>query len=141
MDLVMNSSIASIASQFKAKKLNPLMVFNEKRDPALPEIPTAVELGYDVVAAPYTGIAGPKGMDKAILEKLREVFKKVIADPEFLKGIEGVGEGLDPAVGDEFLKVWKNRLRRKSPDRQEDGPAQLKKENRIPSPYPPRGAG
>ncbi len=108
VDLVMNSSIASIASQFKAKKLNPLMVFNEKRDPALPEIPTAVELGYDVVAAPYTGVAGPKGMDKAVLEKLREVFKKVIADPEFLKGMEGIGESIDPVAGDDFLKVWKN---------------------------------
>lgn len=108
VDLVMNSSIASIASQFKAKKLMPLMVFNEKRDPALPDTPTAVELGYDVVAAPYTGIAGPKGMDKAVLEKLREVFKKVIADPEFLKGLEGLGESLDPAVGEDFLKVWKN---------------------------------
>jgi tripartite-type tricarboxylate transporter receptor subunit TctC len=61
-----------------------------------------------VVAAPYTGIAGPKGMDKGILEKLRDVFKKVIADAEFLKGMEGVGESIDPVIGEDFLKVWKN---------------------------------
>jgi tripartite-type tricarboxylate transporter receptor subunit TctC len=108
VDLVMNSSIASIAAQFKAKKLNPLIIFNDKRDPALPDVPTALELGYDVVAAPYTGIAGPKDMDKAVLDKLRDVFKKVIADPDFLKGMEGVGESIDPVIGEDFLKVWKN---------------------------------
>jgi tripartite-type tricarboxylate transporter receptor subunit TctC len=108
VDLVMNSSIASIAAQFKAKKLAPLMIFNDKRDPALPDTPTAQELGYDVVAAPYTGIAGPKGMEKAVLDKLRDVFKKVIVDPEFLKGMEGLGESIDPVIGEDFLKVWKN---------------------------------
>lgn len=108
VDIVMNSSIASIISQFKAKKLIPLIIFNEKRDPLLPDTPTAKELGYDVVASPYTGIATPKGMDKAVLEKLREVFKKVIADPEFIKGMEGIGESIDPVLGDEFYQVWKN---------------------------------
>ncbi len=108
VDLVMNSSIASIAAQFKAKKLIPLVIFNDKRDPALPDIPTAAELGYDVVAAPYTGIAGPKGMEKPVLDKLRDVFKKVIADPEFLKGMEGLGESIDPVIGEDFFKVWKN---------------------------------
>ena len=107
VDLVMNSSIASIAAQFKAKKLIPLVVFNEKRDPALPDTPTARELGFDVVSSPYTGIAGPKGMDKGVLAKLREFFNKVVADPEFLKGMEGVGEGIDPVAGEEFAKIWK----------------------------------
>jgi tripartite-type tricarboxylate transporter receptor subunit TctC len=46
-------------------------------------------------------------MDKGVLEKLREVFKKVIADPEFLKGMEWAGEGIDPVAGEEFAKIWK----------------------------------
>ena len=107
VDIVMNSSIASIASQFKSKKLIPLLVFNEKRDPLLPDVPTAKELGYDVVGSPFTGIAGPKGLDKAALGKLKEVFKKVIADPDFEKGMEGIGENIDSVDAEGFYKVWK----------------------------------
>jgi tripartite-type tricarboxylate transporter receptor subunit TctC len=108
VDLVMNSSIASIASQFKAGKLAPVLIFNSKRDPLLPGTPTARELGFDVVAAPYTGIAGPKGLPGAVMEKLRETFRKVVADPEFLKGMEGLGESVDVAIGEEFLGIWKH---------------------------------
>jgi len=108
VDLVMTSSISTIISQVKGNKLIPLMVFSEKRDVLLPNTPTARELGIDIVASPFTGIAGPKGMDKAVLNKLRQVFKQVVNDKEFINLMEKAGESLDPKIGEEFLAVWKN---------------------------------
>ncbi len=108
VDLAMTSSVATIISHVNAKKLNALMVFSEKRDPALPQTPTVVELGYQVVASPFTGIAGPKGMPKEVLSKLREAFKSVMADPEFLKIMQNAGENLNPKYGDDFFQIWKN---------------------------------
>jgi len=108
VDLAMTSSVATIKSHVRAKKLVALMVFSEKRDRSLPDTPTARELGYDVVASPYTGIAGPKGMDKAVVEKLRTVFRQVIEDKAFRKLMKRIGESIDPKYGEDFAGVWKN---------------------------------
>jgi tripartite-type tricarboxylate transporter receptor subunit TctC len=108
VDIAMTSSVATIISHVNAGKLNALMVFSEKRDANLPDTPTAVELGYDVVASPFTGIAGPKGLPPEVLEKLRKVFRQVIADEDFIKVMNRIGESLDPKFGEEFYAVWKN---------------------------------
>ena len=108
VDIAMTSSVATIISHVRAKNLNALMVFSEKRDANLPDTPTAVELGYSVVASPFTGIAGPKGMPPAVLQKLRTVFRQVIEDKDFITVMNRVGESLDPKFGDDFYAVWKN---------------------------------
>ncbi|MCD6122641.1 MAG: tripartite tricarboxylate transporter substrate binding protein [Spirochaetales bacterium] len=108
VDIAMTSSVATIISHVNAKKLNALMVFAEKRDSHLPNTPTAVELGYNVVASPFTGIAGPKGLPPDVLKKLRDVFSKVIKDPDFIKVMKRIGESINPKSGDDFLAVWKN---------------------------------
>ena len=108
VDIAMTSSVATITSHVSAGKLNALMVFSEKRDAALPDTPTTVELGSNVVASPYTGLAGPKGLPPDVLNKLREVFKQVMEDEDFLKIMKRIGESTDPKYGDDFLKVWEN---------------------------------
>jgi tripartite-type tricarboxylate transporter receptor subunit TctC len=108
VDIAMTSSVATIISHVNGKNLNALMVFAEKRDKNLPETPTAVELGYDVVASPFTGIAGPKGLPPEVLQKLRTVFKQVIEDKDFITVMTRIGESLDPKFGDDFYAVWKN---------------------------------
>ncbi len=108
VDLAMTSSVATIISHVNAKKLFALLVFSEKRDASLSDTPTARELGYDVVASPFTGLAGPKGLDEAVLEKLRTVFKQVMEDKDFLTLMKKIGESVDPKNGEEFAAVWKN---------------------------------
>ena len=108
VDIAMTSSVATIISHVNAKNLNALMVFSEKRDAGLPNTPTAVELGYDVVASPFTGIAGPKGLPPEVLNKLRTVFRQVIEDKDFIAVMKQVGESLDPKFGDDFYAVWKS---------------------------------
>ncbi len=108
VDIAMTSSVATIISHVNANKLNALIVFSEKRDANLSDTPTAVETGYAVVASPFTGLAGPKGMPKEVLNKLRTVFRQVIEDPDFLKVMKRIGESISPKFGDEFYAVWKN---------------------------------
>ena len=107
VDIAMSSSIAPLFSHVNTGALSALMVFSEARDKQLPNVPTARELGYDVVVSPFTGIAGPKGMPKEVLEKLRTVFKQVTEDPEFAKVIQNSGENFDPKYGEDFSKIWK----------------------------------
>ena len=50
--------------------------------------PTAKELGYDVVSYSPYGIAGPKGMDPAVVKTLHDAFKKAMDDPEHQKVLQ-----------------------------------------------------
>ena len=58
-----------------------LLTFGEKRTQRWPEVPTAKELGYGVVSTSPYGLAGPKGMDPAVVQKLHDAFKKAMDDP------------------------------------------------------------
>jgi len=108
VDLAMTSSVATISSHVSAGNLNALMVFAEKRDAALPDVPTATELGWPVVASPFTGIAGPDGMPEEVTEKLRTVFMQVMEDPDFQALLNRIGESYDPKDAEGFGEVWEN---------------------------------
>ena len=59
-----------------------LVTFGEQRTKRWPQVPTAKELGYGVVSTSPYGIAGPKGMDPAIVKVLHDAFKKALDDPK-----------------------------------------------------------
>src|SRR6185436_14763403 len=54
------SSISACLSQIKAGKARALASFGAKRSPALPDVPTMKELGYDVEYYLWVGIWAPK---------------------------------------------------------------------------------
>jgi tripartite-type tricarboxylate transporter receptor subunit TctC len=62
-----------------------LVTFGETRTKRWPNVPTAKELGYGVVSTSPYGIAGPKGMDPAVVKTLHDAFKKAIDDPKHLE--------------------------------------------------------
>jgi tripartite-type tricarboxylate transporter receptor subunit TctC len=62
-----------------------LVTFGDTRTKRWPNVPTAKELGYGVVSTSPYGIAGPKGMDPAVVKTLHDAFKKAIDDPKHLE--------------------------------------------------------
>ncbi|MEJ2374447.1 MAG: tripartite tricarboxylate transporter substrate binding protein, partial [Pseudolabrys sp.] len=46
------ANAATVSANIKAGKMRALAVFNEKRDPAFPNVPTATEQGYPVIGSP-----------------------------------------------------------------------------------------
>ena len=64
----------------EAGQLRLLMIWTEQRSTNWPDAPTLKELGYPFVFDSPFGIAGPKGMDGAIVAKLQDVFKKSVED-------------------------------------------------------------
>ncbi len=69
-----------------------LLTFGEKRTKRWPDVPTAKELGYGVVSTSPYGIAGPKGMDPAVVQKLNDAFKKAMEDPRNLELMEQLNQ-------------------------------------------------
>jgi tripartite-type tricarboxylate transporter receptor subunit TctC len=110
VDIAMTSSVSTIASHVGSGNIVPLMVFSEVRDANLPDTPTAVEIGYNVVASPFTGIAAPQGLPDDVLATLRDTFEKVMVDEDFLKVMNRIGESIDPKSFEDFRAVWKNDI-------------------------------
>jgi tripartite-type tricarboxylate transporter receptor subunit TctC len=100
-------SPATLLPHIKTGALRALATFGTERDPFLPDVPTAREQGFPVIAAPWTGIAAPKATPPEVLAKLRLVFEAVLKDPEFVAGMEKLGERIVPVVGEPFAAQWK----------------------------------
>lgn len=62
-----------------------LVQFNETRASYMRDVPTAKELGIDMVYTIGVGIAGPRGLPEAIVNRLHEAFRKALDDPETVK--------------------------------------------------------
>ena len=60
-------------------EIRTLAVASEERVPALPDVPTFKELGYDIVGGTYRGIAVPEGTPQERIDTLREAFSEVNA--------------------------------------------------------------
>ena len=65
-----------------------LLTFGDKRTKRWPTVPTAQELGYNVISTSPYGFVGPKGMDPAVTKALHDAFKKALEDPEYVKFME-----------------------------------------------------
>jgi tripartite-type tricarboxylate transporter receptor subunit TctC len=63
-----------------AGQLRLLAIWTSERSKNWPDAPTLKELGYPFVFDSPFGIAGPKGMDAAVVAKLHDAFKKAIED-------------------------------------------------------------
>lgn len=71
--------------QVKAGNMKLLVVTGGKRLPDFPDIPTLKDLGYDIEVSFDIGLAGPKGIDPPILQKLEDAFANAAKDPKFIK--------------------------------------------------------
>jgi tripartite-type tricarboxylate transporter receptor subunit TctC len=65
----------------EAGQLRLLMVWTEQRVPRWPDVPSLRDLGYPWTFDSPWGIAGPKGMDPAVVQRIHDAFKKSLDDP------------------------------------------------------------
>ena len=100
---------SEVISHIKAKRLIPIAVALENRDPAIPDVPTFKELGYNVTAVgSVKGVAAPKGTPPEVVRYLAERFKKVCDDPEFIKSMKDIGQPVMYQGPQEFAKFMKD---------------------------------
>ena len=91
----MMPGLAAALQHIKGGKLRPLAVTGNKRNPALPDVPTLEELGYKgFTAVQWYGIVGPAKMPPAIVARLNAEINKAIATPELRERLSS--EALEP---------------------------------------------
>ncbi len=92
----MAESIPQAAAYHKQGKVRALAVTSKERNPALPEVPTAIESGlkgFEVVG--FYGFLAPAGTPKDVVDKLSAAFGQVMQMPD-VRG-RMVEQGADPA--------------------------------------------
>jgi tripartite-type tricarboxylate transporter receptor subunit TctC len=79
---------AALSSYVKSGQVRLLAALVSERDPALPDVPTAREQGFDVSLAAWRGIAVPKGTPGPVVSTLEAAIRKTVESPEFAQACE-----------------------------------------------------
>ena len=109
----MAESIPQAAQYHKQGKVRALAVTSRERNPALPEVPTAIESGirqFEVVG--FYGFLAPAGTPREAVQRLSEAFRAVLSQPDIKSRM--VAQGADPAYlgADEFARYLQTEMPR-----------------------------
>ena len=97
-----------VKSLVDGKRIRVLIVYQEKRHPAFPDVPTAKEAGWDVANGVWYLIVAPKGTPAPIVKYIHDAAKAVVDDPAFTKTMTARGVDVDYRAGDALrADLWK----------------------------------
>jgi tripartite-type tricarboxylate transporter receptor subunit TctC len=105
--------IAPLLSQIKQGQLRALAVTAGKRQPQLPDVPTAIEAGvkgYDV--ASWNALAAPAKTPQPVLDKLHEAVVKALAAPDVKKRFAELGVEPRPSSPEELKAFYASEAKR-----------------------------
>jgi tripartite-type tricarboxylate transporter receptor subunit TctC len=84
--------IPGIAGQVKGGKVRALAVMSPQRVPALPDVPTTVELGAPrLLSSTWFALLAPKGTAPAVVDRMNAATNEVLADPAVKKRLADIG--------------------------------------------------
>jgi len=90
---VMAASDATGWDKFvESGQMRLLVTFGDVRTKRWPNVPTARELGYNVVGNSPYGLVGPKGMEPAVVKALHDGFKRAMDDPKHLEVLDQLNQ-------------------------------------------------
>jgi tripartite-type tricarboxylate transporter receptor subunit TctC len=106
---IMFSSLIQTTPFIKSGQLRALGVGGEKRNPALPDVPTIAESGLPGYAANnWWGIMVPAGTPKPIVDKLYKAVQESLKSPEMQQAFAREGAAsvtMTPAEFQDFIKA------------------------------------
>ena len=109
----MAESIPQAAAYHKQGKVRALAVTSKERNPALPDVPTAIESGlkgFEVVG--FYGFLAPAGTPKPVVNRLSQAFEKVMNNPEVRERMVSQGANPDFMNADKFAQFLQAELPR-----------------------------
>jgi len=87
----------------RGQNFRPLMVFSDARHPALPDLPTARELGVTTSVPPgHNGIFAPKGLPAPIKARLERACADAVKRPSVQRALENSGQTLHYLTSAQF---------------------------------------
>ena len=105
--------LGSSAGHIKGGRIKALMVAGNKRNPAIPDVPSAAEVGlpaYDVHT--WYGLWAPKGTPPEVQAAAIEAFRKAAQDLEAKTVWAGQGADFPNVTGAQFGKLIHDEIRK-----------------------------
>lgn len=97
------SSVPEARSMITAGKAKGLAILSPERNPAFPDIPTIKEsIGSEYSLGEWRGVAGPKGMDPAVIAKLEDALEKAYTSEFYQDFMKRQGFGVEWHKGADF---------------------------------------
>jgi tripartite-type tricarboxylate transporter receptor subunit TctC len=82
---------AALSEHVKSGQVRLLAAMTATRDPAFTDVPTAGELGLNVVLEAWRGISAPKGTPAPVITTLEAAIRDTVASPEFVQACLRLG--------------------------------------------------
>ncbi len=96
-------ALAPALGLLESGRLRPLAVSSAERSAAVPDVPTLQEAGLgEIDVAGLTGFSVPVGTPQEAIDKLHEAFAYALNTPKVRSHLEGLGQTVYAAPGDEF---------------------------------------
>jgi tripartite-type tricarboxylate transporter receptor subunit TctC len=90
--------ITTAKPQIDGGTVKAIAILTRQRSPALPDVPTAIEQGFDVEAYTWNGFFLPRGTPDAIVQKLNHATVEAMKTPEVRAKLESAGLQLSPPI-------------------------------------------
>jgi tripartite-type tricarboxylate transporter receptor subunit TctC len=99
---------STVMGHVKGGKLRVLATWGDTRHPALPDVPTLKELGYDAQFSQWTGLFVPAGTPEPVIAKLREAARAAVNDATFQASLGKVDTPIQYLDQPQFRTFWDN---------------------------------
>jgi tripartite-type tricarboxylate transporter receptor subunit TctC len=96
----------------QAKKVRPLAALTEQRLRPLPDVPTALEQGVDLVAVQWYGLLTPAGTPRPIVERLVTEIHKAVQSPDLKAKLEASGIDTTTSTPEQFTQLIRTETAR-----------------------------
>jgi tripartite-type tricarboxylate transporter receptor subunit TctC len=92
----------------KGGRLTGIVVASAERSPMCPDVPTVIELGMpDMVSAVFYGVAGPAGIPRPVVDRLNELCRETVKDPEVQRKFAELGFFTTGSTPEAYLEKLK----------------------------------
>jgi tripartite-type tricarboxylate transporter receptor subunit TctC len=105
--LLMFSNPTSTVPHVKSGKLRALGVMDAKRNPSLPDVPTALEAGLPELSnvIEWYGVVVPAATPPGIVQRLSGAVLRAMAAPDVVERVTQIGQTPSPAGAEAFARL------------------------------------
>lgn len=99
---------AAIGPHIKSGKLRPLASWGGTRHPSYPDVPTFIELGYDIEYYIWAGMFASSATPDSVIKVLRDATRTAVQTEEFKKAMKNLNSPIVYKDAPEFNKYWRD---------------------------------
>jgi tripartite-type tricarboxylate transporter receptor subunit TctC len=112
---MMSDTLPSALPHLQAGSVRPIAVSGPERSALVPEVPTFREEGIDLINLPWYGLSGPAGLEPAIVNRLWEATRKILASRELRARLGEIGSIPGNMGPEEYTTLVREEMGRWAP--------------------------